>query len=1353
MEVFISNLPRDLSERSLKSHLKPVMDKLHIRHYDCDKRSNKPHGKIIFVTQREAMSFLGTHSRLRIMNQQAYCKVSHPQPRDIQNLVNGIRHEAEEQERLKKEIEENATNKTQPTRTATSALDAGVLDCGHWSYINGNLTFITEWSSTLRVSAKFAKHDLRITCSAGSQVCIPYRSIQELVWSNDGHVAVTLTYAPTFLSPPILSDRPGQPMRMRLEACDSNHAKVSKFCLVYHFKVSGKHLIPNQGHHLGTDFRSAINGLNEQEIFWVTLYKFPIYSASPQDSYPVAVERLRRALTEYEGQKRLPYGLLFNLQALVYRSYLHPTTVLELAKRLADMFEMTRRSGQRQDPISVDAFKDLFKTIDWPSPSLSGSEELAQFEVDGIIEHLKETEKRMREGYAMRPNDEIPSGLTKIYRVLVTPTRIELHGPELEAKNRILRKFPDDQDYFLRVQFGEEDGQDLFFNSTVSMDTIYQRFKDVLTNGILVGGRVYRFLGFSHSSLRAHSLWLSAPFFLNGDLKIAETIIEDLGDFRNIKSPARRAARIGQAFSETPYSISLNDHDIEVVRHKDVQRNGRVFSDGVGKISQGALEAIHREIPESKGYPNCFQVRWAGAKGMLALDTRLTGRQICIRDSMEKFRSHDQKHLEICDMASKPIPLMLNRQMIKILEDMGAPAEWFIRLQEKELQHLRAITDSVHNVAAFLKLQCVGDSVHLSQFLKDVHKMNIDYRKDQFLRGIVEAVVLRELRLLKHKARIPVPHGITLFGVMDETGLLREGEVYVTYETLDGRFKDPPAAGPVVVTRSPALHPGDIQVARNVIPPAGSPLRELKNCIVFSQNGGRDLPSQLSGGDLDGDTFNVIWDQRIVSKLQTFSAADYPRVQPLELDREIESKDMADFFVEFMKADHLGVIAVRHMILADVRDKGTLDEDCLTLAALHSKAVDFSKSGIHVNINELPRPPPYRPDFLVNGPDIKIHDKSQIDMEEQYLRQDSDDEDDRPRYKYYASEKILGQLFRAVDEKKIWTKHIKLGVPPGGPSFWKELETCLLKRIRPIGQVRWQHRLDEARRICQSYEDAIRDAMVEFADSPTQPLKELEVVMGFILNKKGIQSRRQRDKSSKLPDAFARIAKMVTNALRPSSPPEEATSELYSLELCLACFYVAFDKKSRPQEPWKRQVATELESFRLVASSTLLLEIMEQEKRMRLRHAARAGGFVGVRGGSRVAGRGGRGGHHQPIRVDVNTAAHATTQQNAFTGGPLFDSGSPSSTSAPMTPSSGSNYTSSSGPFTQDAISNGSSGLFQGYQQELGHAQTAAGTAGASGGGRPSNAAPATMPVKLTPAELIAQFAAQLSQMQIHQMK
>lgn len=394
----------------------------------------------------------------------------------------------------------------------------------------------------------------------------------------------------------------------------------------------------------------------------------------------------------------------------------------------------------------------------------------------------------------------------------------------------------------------------------------------------------------------------------------------------------------------------------------DVERNGRVFSDGVGKMSWPVVHNIWDIIPQQKAAPTAFQVRFKGSKGMLALDTRLTGSVIYIRPSMTKFESDDKPNLEICGMASKPIPLVLNRQMIKILEDMGCEEAWFFRMQNTELARLRAVTADAYNVAKFLKHQNVGQSMRLHRLFFICENMGVDYRKDKFLRSVVEAMVLRELRLLKHKARIPIRQGITLFGIMDETGFLQENEVYVTYDTKGEHFDEPPGPGPVIVTRSPALHPGDIQLPRNVIPPRESPLRELSNVIVFSSHGQRDLPSQLSGGDLDGDIFNVIWADEVMPE-RTFDPADYPRVSPIDLGREVIPEDMTNFFIDFMKMDHLGVVATRHMILADQMDEGTVHPDCLKLAALHSTAVDFSKTGIGVDLIKLPRANKYRPDL------------------------------------------------------------------------------------------------------------------------------------------------------------------------------------------------------------------------------------------------------------------------------------------------------------------------------------------------------------------------------------------------------
>ena len=266
---------------------------------------------------------------------------------------------------------------------------------------------------------------------------------------------------------------------------------------------------------------------------------------------------------------------------------------------------------------------------------------------------------------------------------------------------------------------------------------------------------------------------------------------------------------------------------------------------------------------------------------------------------MVKFESLDKQNLEICDMANKPIPLVLNRQMIKILEDMGCSEKWFADIQDREVVRLCKITADVDNTVVFLRHQKIAEPIRFSQLIRKLSILGLDYKRDRFLRSVVEAVVLRELRLLKHKARIPVEKGVTLFGVMDEYKFLREGQVFITFDDLPGTDFLDLDGRKVLLTRSPALHPGDIQIVQAVVPPDDHPLRWLSNCVVFSQEGERDLPSQLSGGDLDGDIFNVIWDELAVkSCTKVFAPADYPRVEPIDIRREVKAEDMTKFFVQ-----------------------------------------------------------------------------------------------------------------------------------------------------------------------------------------------------------------------------------------------------------------------------------------------------------------------------------------------------------------------------------------------------------------------------------------------------------------------
>ncbi|KAK3366672.1 hypothetical protein B0T24DRAFT_596583 [Lasiosphaeria ovina] len=96
------------------------------------------------------------------------------------------------------------------------------------------------------------------------------------------------------------------------------------------------------------------------------------------------------------------------------------------------------------------------------------------------------------------------------------------------------------------------------------------------------------------------------------------------------------------------------------------------------------------------------------------------GRVMHVRDSMLKFKSSNNRALEICDLASRPIKMFLNRSMVKILEGLGAPENWASEM-----------------------LSSWGG------LLRNLWRFGFDYREDHFLRSAFKAAVLRELRSLK----------------------------------------------------------------------------------------------------------------------------------------------------------------------------------------------------------------------------------------------------------------------------------------------------------------------------------------------------------------------------------------------------------------------------------------------------------------------------------------------------------------------------------------------------------------------------------------------------------------------------
>ena len=89
----------------------------------------------------------------------------------------------------------------------------------------------------------------------------------------------------------------------------------------------------------------------------------------------------------------------------------------------------------------------------------------------------------------------------------------------------------------------------------------------------------------------------------------------------------------------------------------------------------------------------------------------------------------------------------------------------------------------------------------------------------------------------------------------------------------------------------------------------------------------------------------------------------------------------------------LGLVAINWLIIADQSRESIFDKDCMTLAQLHSDAVDYPKSSAPVPLEKIPRLKfRERPDW--NRPET-MNDSKSAD--------------------YYESHRAIGRLFRAIE--------------------------------------------------------------------------------------------------------------------------------------------------------------------------------------------------------------------------------------------------------------------------------------------------------------------------------------------------
>uniref|UniRef100_A0A0R3RI61 RNA-directed RNA polymerase n=1 Tax=Elaeophora elaphi TaxID=1147741 RepID=A0A0R3RI61_9BILA len=615
-------------------------------------------------------------------------------------------------------------------------------------------------------------------------------------------------------------------------------------------------------------------------------------------------------------------------------------------------------------------------------------------------------------------------GFQRVRKAVITPTRMLLVVPELLMGNRVLREFDETGDGALRIQFRDDDGTHLR-RTTAGLYIIETTVHNCLLRGIYISNCHFVYLASSNSQMRDNGCY----FFNDHDGKVKK-IRKKLGKFDRTNIP-KLMSRMGQCFTQSKESDVIlkrkkYNKTYDVIGGKDSCGDPFIFSDGVGKVSEDFAEQIAKDLGLGKYVPSCFQFRHRGLKGVLSVDPALRQRRlwaerngledrggktekvndldVLFRPSQDKFHAPRKEIIEIVKY-SGPTPVCLNRPFINILDQVSDMQGFDV--------HSR-ITHRIHGLLDRQLLQ-LSDSLmsenkcreRLAEFPR---RINVQYlslargfnlTQEPFFHGLLIASVRYTLQkqLSKEQIQIPTNLGRTMFGILDETGLLQYGQVFIQF-TNNVSLKTPSKAaaktilrGPVLITKNPSIVAGDVRVFDAV---DLAELRHLIDVVVFPQHGPRPHTDEMAGSDLDGDEYSVVWDDQLLFD-HNEEPMDFSKLvrAPDVLEEDEVVREMRRFYVEYIVQDSIGVIANSFLVNSDIFGIGS--DVCKAIAEKHSQSVDFPKTG---------RPPKPLVKDWSTGPDGKIMPPERPERWPDFMCKTHEPS--------YVSTRLVGQLFRRI---------------------------------------------------------------------------------------------------------------------------------------------------------------------------------------------------------------------------------------------------------------------------------------------------------------------------------------------------
>lgn len=537
-----------------------------------------------------------------------------------------------------------------------------------------------------------------------------------------------------------------------------------------------------------------------------------------------------------------------------------------------------------------------------------------------------------------------PKNYEMFGRVKVTPSRFIFMPMTAVQLNRVFRFFPNPED-FLLVSFTDE-----YDGNPWKMENVYIWYLSVLQNGIKIGGKNFTFLGCSNSQLREGRCWFSSLD--------RQMVYDKIGDFDPDWTAGRKLTRLGLAFASSVDTIPL-DHELYLrCVNPDVGTSQICFSDGIGRASLSVFKKI-KDLLKIYTHVSAFQIRVGGIKGVISVFDG-SNEDIHIRKSMKKFES-SHNILEVLNY-SRSMRLSLNRHIVLILSSFGVPNEVFLQLQFDELMKCMDALTEDDKALTFVKSRA---KTFRWEMFPDKRVV-----QEPFFRQILFSNTSELVSEIANHAHVTVNEGRILMGVLDETFTLNYGEVYAQIVEDGEAFE---LEGTVVVFRNPSVLPSDIRILtakRNVSPR----LKSLyQNCLVIPAQGQASHAHECSGGDLDGDLYYIIWDQRLIPPNLTAPGRKVIEVETEEIvsaSKGHSDEEMMRFFCDFAAKNQLGIIANAHLATAD--KLGIEHPRSIELARYVVAETDAPRKGFTVGRISSKLLPDEYPDYM-NKPDKKSY--------------------------------------------------------------------------------------------------------------------------------------------------------------------------------------------------------------------------------------------------------------------------------------------------------------------------------------------------------------------------------------------